>query len=279
MAFTKSTTDLNIIQALDDEPNDVGGLSSAEFKEKFDTAGNTLQTFANTHIDELTAKTAAANIGAVAADGSTASTIQAELANLHGDQHTHTNKTVLDGIAADDVANWDSAHNKEHTHDNKTALDTVPAGGVVTALGGDDTTIPTSKAVSDAMAQAGNLPSGGTTGQVLQKKSDSSYDTEWGAVDLAAKQDKIMASGILKGDGEGGTSTADAASLKTLLDTLTAVSPATGDKIPLTDISGGIAGYSTIANIRALVTPSIYTGTTEPSGSTGVDGDFYFKTK
>ena len=279
MAFTKSTTDLNIIQALDDEPNDVGGLSSAEFKEKFDTAGNTLQTFANTHIDELTAKTAAANIGAVAADGSTASTIQAELANLHGDQHTHTNKTVLDGIAADDVANWDSAHNKEHTHDNKTALDTVPAGGVVTALGGDDTTIPTSKAVSDAMAQAGNLPSGGTTGQVLQKKSDSSYDTEWGAVDLAAKQDKIMASGILKGDGEGGTSTADAAALKALLDTLTAVSPATGDKIPLTDISGGIAGYSTIANIRALVTPSIYTGTTEPSGSTGVDGDFYFKTK
>lgn len=279
MAFTKSTTDLNIIQALDDEPNDVGGLSSAEFKEKFDTAGNTLQTFANTHIDELTAKTAAANIGAVAADGSTASTIQAELANLHGDQHTHTNKTVLDGIAADDVANWDSAHNKEHTHDNKTALDTVPAGGVVTALGGDDTTIPTSKAVSDAMAQAGNLPSGGTTGQVLQKKSDSSYDTEWGAVDLAAKQDKIMASGILKGDGEGGTSTADAASLKTLLDTLSSVSPDTGDKIPLTDISGGIAGYSTIANIRALVTPSIYTGTTEPSGSTGVDGDFYFKTK
>ena len=86
-------------------------------------------------------------------------------------------------------------------------------------------------------------------------------------------------SGIPKLNGSGTVSAADAASLKTLLDTLTAVSPATGDKIPLTDISGGIAGYSTIANIRSLVTPSIYTGTTEPSGSTGVDGDFYFKTK
>ena len=75
MAFTKSTADLNIIQALDDEPNDVGGLSSAQLKEKFDTSGNTLQTFVNAHIDELEAKTAAASMGAVAADGTTASNV------------------------------------------------------------------------------------------------------------------------------------------------------------------------------------------------------------
>ena len=62
-------------------------------------------------------------------------------------------------------------------------------------------------------------------------------------------------SGIPKLNGSGTVSAADAASLKTLLDTLTAVSPATDDKIPLTDISGGIAGYSTIANILALATP------------------------
>ena len=39
--------DLNIIQALDDEPNDVGGLTSAELKAKFDEAGNTIKTYIN----------------------------------------------------------------------------------------------------------------------------------------------------------------------------------------------------------------------------------------
>ena len=39
--------DLNIIQALDDEPNDVGGLTSAELKETFDRAGNLIKTYLN----------------------------------------------------------------------------------------------------------------------------------------------------------------------------------------------------------------------------------------
>lgn len=41
------TADLNIIQKLDDEPNDVGGLSAAELKAKFDEAGNTIKEFIN----------------------------------------------------------------------------------------------------------------------------------------------------------------------------------------------------------------------------------------
>lgn len=46
--------DLNIIQLLDDEPNDVGGLSSAELKAKFDEAGNTIKEWLNgEHIPEL----------------------------------------------------------------------------------------------------------------------------------------------------------------------------------------------------------------------------------
>ena len=39
--------DLNIIAKLDDEPNDVGGLTSAELKAKFDEAGNTIQKYIN----------------------------------------------------------------------------------------------------------------------------------------------------------------------------------------------------------------------------------------
>lgn len=41
------TRDLNIVQALDDEPNDVGGLSAQELKAKFDEAGNLIKEYIN----------------------------------------------------------------------------------------------------------------------------------------------------------------------------------------------------------------------------------------
>ena len=41
--------DLNIIQKLDDEPNDVGGLTSAELKAKFDESGNIIKKYINWH--------------------------------------------------------------------------------------------------------------------------------------------------------------------------------------------------------------------------------------
>lgn len=47
IAVDPITADLDIIQKLDDEPNDVGGLSAAELKAKFDEAGNTIKDFIN----------------------------------------------------------------------------------------------------------------------------------------------------------------------------------------------------------------------------------------
>ena len=47
MALTKLTADLNIIAALDDEPNDVGGLTAAQLKAEFDEAGNTVKAYVN----------------------------------------------------------------------------------------------------------------------------------------------------------------------------------------------------------------------------------------
>ena len=41
------TKDLSIIQKLDDEPNDVGGLSAQELKAKFDEAGNAIKEYIN----------------------------------------------------------------------------------------------------------------------------------------------------------------------------------------------------------------------------------------
>lgn len=43
----KLEDDLNIIQKLDDEPNDVGGLTSAQLKAKFDEAGLVIQKYIN----------------------------------------------------------------------------------------------------------------------------------------------------------------------------------------------------------------------------------------
>lgn len=46
---------------------------------------------------------------------------QAEIAKAH----EHSNKTVLDGITAVKVSNWDDAYNKAHEHSNKTVLDGI----------------------------------------------------------------------------------------------------------------------------------------------------------
>lgn len=57
MAITTLSDDLNIIAALDDEPNDEGGLTAAAFKAKFDLAGNTIKTYINnTLISGVTAE-------------------------------------------------------------------------------------------------------------------------------------------------------------------------------------------------------------------------------
>lgn len=47
MAIEKFNKNMAIIAALDDEPNDVGGMTSAELKNKFDEGGKALQTYMN----------------------------------------------------------------------------------------------------------------------------------------------------------------------------------------------------------------------------------------
>lgn len=47
MALTTFDKNMDIIAALDDEPNDVGGLSAAELKAKFDEGGKAIKTYLN----------------------------------------------------------------------------------------------------------------------------------------------------------------------------------------------------------------------------------------
>lgn len=47
LAIPAFEEDVDVIQKLDDEPNDVGGLTAAELKAKFDEAGNRIKTYLN----------------------------------------------------------------------------------------------------------------------------------------------------------------------------------------------------------------------------------------
>lgn len=113
MEFTKLEKDMGIIAKLEDEPNDVGGLTAAQLKAKFDEGGEAVKQYINeTLLPELEGEGAAAALGAV----------------LDGDA------TTVQG-----------------------ALDTLREAGV----------------------QAGNVPTGGASGEFLRKQSDGTYDVRW----------------------------------------------------------------------------------------------------
>ena len=84
MAFEKFNKDMKIISALDDEPNDVGGLTAAELKAKFDEGGEAIKRYIN---DTL--------IPAVVADGATEEhRAEAEAARVAAEQTRQSNEAT-----------------------------------------------------------------------------------------------------------------------------------------------------------------------------------------
>jgi len=85
---------------------DAPDMTSTDLKRQFDSTGNLAIDKFILHIDEITADTAADNIGAVVPDGVTAAprlqpilnAIAVILGNLSTASHTHENKAVLDDI-------------------------------------------------------------------------------------------------------------------------------------------------------------------------------------
>lgn len=53
-----------------------------------------------------------------------------KITELEGKSHTHSNKTVLDGITEEKVQGWDTASTNSHTHSNKDELDKITTGKV-----------------------------------------------------------------------------------------------------------------------------------------------------
>lgn len=104
MAFEKFNKDMKIISALDDEPNDVGGLTAAELKAKFDEGGEAIKRYLN---DTL--------IPAVVEDGATeehraaaeAARVAAEQTRQSNEQTRQANETSR--ISAENARNvWEN---------------------------------------------------------------------------------------------------------------------------------------------------------------------------
>ncbi len=98
MALTRLTDDLDIISVLDNEPNDVGGLSADAFKAEFDKAGNIIKKYINeVLLTELASAIGAENIGIAKVDGLTGiSTVQAALAKIEKQMADMTQGAVAD---------------------------------------------------------------------------------------------------------------------------------------------------------------------------------------
>lgn len=96
--LTKLLTDLYIISLLDDEPNDVGGMSSAELKAKFDEAANTIKDYINnTLIPELAGNGGAESVGIDTVPGLTGvSTVQAAFVKIEEQMAEMTQGAVAD---------------------------------------------------------------------------------------------------------------------------------------------------------------------------------------
>lgn len=140
--------------------------------------------------------------------------------------HEHQNKTLLDSYDQTNEAITDAV-TKKHEHANKSALDTIPSGGVSNDKAETSTTkIPTCAAVRSAIDEAvlssGNLPSGGSAGQVLTKKTNANYDTQWssvppvGTILMWAGASDAVPSGYLLCDGAAVSRTEYAALFSTL---------------------------------------------------------------
>ena len=98
MALTRLTDDLDIISVLDNEPNDVGGLSADAFKAEFDKAGNIIKKYINeVLLAELASAIGAENIGIAKVDGLTGiGTVQAALAKIEKQMADMTQGAVAD---------------------------------------------------------------------------------------------------------------------------------------------------------------------------------------
>ena len=97
MALPTCNEDMNIISKLDDEPNDVGGLSAASLKAKFDLAGNLLKKALNDLVAALGNNAAAKNIGFTPTTAVNADNVQDAIENVQSQIAGVSQAGIADG--------------------------------------------------------------------------------------------------------------------------------------------------------------------------------------
>lgn len=122
MSLSQLTTDLNIIQALPNQPNSNDGLTPAELKAEFDEAGNVIKLFINgTLISELSSvvpgSSGADHIGSAPILGVTGATVFSQLSNIY---------SQLSGIVLGQIPD-NTITPIKLTFDPATKLDSVPS--------------------------------------------------------------------------------------------------------------------------------------------------------
>ena len=173
--------DLNIIQALDDEPNDVGGLTSAELKAKFDEAGNTIKTYINgTLIPEILTEeaTEAARAAAEAQrEVNENQRIENENARIAAEQARVDETNGVVAQANNAAQSWavggTGTREGEDTNNAKYWSEQAAAaagGGVTSFKGRTGSVIPAS---GDYTAEMVGAYSKGETDTLLQNKADT----------------------------------------------------------------------------------------------------------
>lgn len=217
--------DLSIIQKLDDEPNDVGGLTSAELKERFDRAGNIIKEYINETLIPAILAADATEADRTAAESARADAetqrVQAEVQRVQNEQARQTAES-----ARNDWGGYSSS--KSYVKGNKVEsggdsyVCIVPCTGIappntaywqlIAAHGRDGK--DGQGAPSDDAPKAPGTASPGTaetfsrSDHVHPKQSVSKSDVGLGNVLNVRQQGQINASGLLKGSGSGNVSAA-----------------------------------------------------------------------
>lgn len=106
MPFERFLKDMEIVGRLDDEPNDVGGLTAGELKEKFDEGGQAVKEYLNgTLLPGLEGTGAAGDIGATPFGKVTGTNVQEQLRQISGSVEQVALGQIPDGsIGADKLA-------------------------------------------------------------------------------------------------------------------------------------------------------------------------------
>ena len=134
MALPTLNDDLAVISKLDDRPNDVGGLTAADLKAKFDEAAGAIQTYINdTLLPYLESVSGAGGIGITTVSGIQAATnVQDALAALEANIEGVTQGSVADN-SINTVKLVDSAITNAKLADGSVSADKLQSDAVTNA--------------------------------------------------------------------------------------------------------------------------------------------------